>query len=86
MDPVLQELRQMNSPSPADLIRQETDLLQAGLTLQQQGLQLLLAEMCALAAVMPGNPSTDPAQTGAGQHPGTSTDAEIEASFDNMPV
>lgn len=76
----------MNTPSPADLIKQETDLLEAGLTLQQQGLQLLLAEMRALAAVMPGSPSAGLTQTGAGQRPDASTDAEVEASFDNMPV
>lgn len=59
---------------PADLIRQEADLLTAGVQLQHQGLELLLAEMHALAALMPGEDSRLP------------TDAEVEAGFDNMPI
>jgi hypothetical protein len=59
---------------PADLIRTETELLAAGLKLHNQGLELLLAEMRALAALMPGE---------AGDQP---TEAEVEAGFDNMPV
>ena len=62
----------------ADLIRHEADLIQAGLAMQSslqcQGLELLLAEMCALAQMLPGTP-----------HPARS-DAETEADFDNMPV
>jgi hypothetical protein len=64
----------MTARKPADLIRDEVDLLAAGIELQQQGLDLLLAEMRALAALMPGEDSRLP------------TDAEVEAGFDNMPV
>jgi len=53
---------------------EEANLLQAGLTLRTEGLRLLLAEMHALAAVIPGSVSAHP------------TEAETEASFDNMPV
>jgi hypothetical protein len=45
-----------------------------GIKLQQQGLDLLLAEMRALAVLMPGEDSRLP------------TDAEVEAGFDNMPI
>jgi hypothetical protein len=58
----------------ADLIRDEAEALAAGITLQHQGLELLLSEMRALASLMPGEDSRLP------------TDAEIEASFDNMPI
>lgn len=64
----------MTARTPAELIREEADLLAAGIELQQQGLDLLLAEMRALAALMPGEDSRLP------------TDAEVEAGFDNMPV
>jgi hypothetical protein len=64
----------MTARKPADLIRDEAELLAAGIELQQQGLELLLAEMRALAALMPGEDSSLP------------TDAEVEAGFDNMPV
>ncbi len=57
-----------------DLVRDEADLLAAGIELQHQGLELLLAEMRALAALMPGEDSSLP------------TDAEVEAGFDNMPI
>jgi hypothetical protein len=60
--------------TPDELIRTESELLQAGMKLQEQGLDLLLAEMRALAMLIPG---------AAMHHP---TEAEIEASFDNMPV
>lgn len=60
--------------APDELIRTETELLQVGMKVQEQGLDLLLAEMRALAMLIPG------AET---HHP---TEAEIEASFDNMPV
>lgn len=59
---------------PADLIQDEARLLAAGMDLQQQGIALLLAEMHALAAMLPG------------ENPHTPTDAEVEAGFDNMPV
>ena len=64
----------MTVRKPADLILDEVDLVAAGIRMQQQGLELLLAEMCALAAMMPGEDSRQP------------TDAEVEAGFDNMPV
>ncbi|MBL9051604.1 MAG: hypothetical protein JNK19_15950 [Tabrizicola sp.] len=64
----------MTARKPSDLIREEVDLVAAGIELQHQGLELLLAEMRALAALMPGEDSSLP------------TDAEIEAGFDNMPV
>lgn len=64
----------MTARNPADPIRDEAGLVAAGMDLQQQGLDLLLAEMRALAALMPGNRTHRP------------TDAEIEAGFDNMPV
>lgn len=64
----------MTAREPADLIREEAKLFAAGIELQQQGLELLLAEMRALAALMPGEDRPHP------------SDAEIEASFDNMPV
>lgn len=64
----------MTARAPQDLIHQEADLLAAGIELQHQGLDLLLAEMRALAALMPGEDTRLP------------TDAEIEAGFDNMPV
>jgi hypothetical protein len=64
----------MTARTPADLIRDEADLLAAGLELQHQGLDLLLAEMRALAALMPGEDHGQP------------TDADIEDGFDNMPV
>ena len=51
-----------------------TELAAAGLALQGQSLGLLLAEVQALAILMPGN---------AASHP---TEAEIEADQDNMPV
>jgi hypothetical protein len=64
----------MTRRKPADLIRDEADLIAAGFGLQQQGLDLLLAEMRALSALLPGEASHLP------------TDAEVEAGFDNMPV
>jgi hypothetical protein len=64
----------MTARKPSDLIRDEAKLLAAGIELQHQGLELLLAEMRALAALMPGEDSRLP------------TDAEVEAGFDNMPV
>ena len=61
-------------PQPAEGMRSEDDLLAAGFELQHQGLELLLAEMRALAVLMPGEDSRLP------------TDAEVEAGFDNMPI
>lgn len=68
----------MTGLTPADILREEVTLIETGLTVQRQGLDLLLAEMRALTALMPG-------QDGAAPDPGL-TDAEVEASFDNMPV
>lgn len=64
----------MTDRTPADLIRDEAELLASGIKLQNQSLELLLAEMRALAALLPGQDSHLP------------TDAEIEAGFDNMPI
>jgi hypothetical protein len=64
----------MTTKTPKDPLREEVDLLEAGIELQHQGLELLLAEMHALSALMPGEDSRLP------------TDAEVEAGFDNMPV
>jgi hypothetical protein len=64
----------MTSRKPTDLLREEADLLAVGIELQQQGLDLLLAEMRALSALIPGESTHLP------------EDAEVEASFDNMPV
>ena len=64
----------MTKIDPMDLIQIETDLMQAALTLEAQGLKLLLAEMQALATLIPGQATNLP------------TEAETEDSFDNMPV
>lgn len=61
-------------PKPVDLLHEKAELMAAGIELQHQGLELLLAEMRALAALMPGEDQPQP------------TDTEIEAGFDNMPV
>ena len=64
----------MTAKTTKDLIREETELLEAGIELQHQGLELLLAEMRALTTLIPGEDRHLP------------TDTEIEAGFDNMPV
>ncbi len=61
-------------PTAADLVRDEAELITAGIKMQQQALDVLLVEMRALASLMPGEDSRLP------------TDAEVEAGFDNMPV
>ena len=61
-------------PKSDDRMRGDSGLLAAGIALQHQGLELLLAEMRALAALMPGEDSRLP------------TDAEVEAGVDNMPI
>jgi hypothetical protein len=66
--------RTMTARKPVDLIRDEADLFAAGIEIQHQSLTLLLAEMRALAALIPGEDSRLP------------TDAEVEAGFDNMPI
>jgi hypothetical protein len=65
----------MTRGTPPDLKGQEVDLIESGLQLQSQGLALLLAEMRALAGLMPG-----------AIVPAARTEAETEAAFDNMPV
>ncbi len=70
----------MTKGTPADLIRQEADLIEAGMQMQSQGLSLLLAEMQALAGMMPGAVAPPSEKTDA------ETEAETEAGFDNMPV
>lgn len=52
----------------------QPSLLETGLTLQQDGLALLLAEIKALQVMIP---------VGQRELP---TDTETEAGFDNMPV
>jgi hypothetical protein len=64
----------MTSRKPTDLIQEEAELVAVGIELQQQGLDLLLAEMRALSALMPGETTPLP------------DEAEVEAGFDNMPV
>lgn len=68
----------MTGKSPADLLREEAALIEAGLTMQRQGLDLLFTEMRALAALMPGQ--SDPTRKPE------DVDAEVEAGFDNMPI
>lgn len=53
---------------------QEPDLLHLGMELQEEGLRLLFAEIRALQAMIPVGGYDTP------------SDAEAEASFDNMPV
>ena len=72
----------MTTPVSKTLIEQEADLLETGLALQQDGLRLLLAEMSALATLMPGSEATPPADPEAAAR----TEAEVEAGFDNMPI
>lgn len=52
------------------------------------GLELLLAEMRALCAMMPGMPCCDKAEGGckAAEERARQVDAEVEESFDNMPL
>lgn len=65
----------MNTKNPPNVLLQlEADVMQAGLKAQARTLALMLAEMRALAALMPG------------QARPSRSDAEVEADFDNMPV
>lgn len=66
----------MTDPKPTDLLNQEAEVLEAGIDLQAAGLGLLLAEMQALAGLLPPGQKADADET----------DASIEAGFDNMPV
>jgi hypothetical protein len=70
----------MTKDASNDLIRKEAELVESGLALQAQGLDLLLAEMQALAGLMAL--TTKPKSAG---HEAAS-EAETEAGFDNMPV
>jgi hypothetical protein len=70
----------MTKAKPADLIHQEADLIETGLQMQAQGLELLLAEMRALAGVFS---ATDPLQEPKSD---AAAAAETEEGFDNMPV
>lgn len=70
----------MKKVTPADLMRQEAELIETGLEMQSQGLSLLLAEMHALAGLMPTALAPETGKTVA------ETEAETEAGFDNMPV
>jgi hypothetical protein len=70
----------MTNGNPADLMRQEVDLIETGLRMQSQGLAVLLAEMRALAGLMPGAVApVDPTELAR-------SEAATEAGFDNMPV
>ena len=68
----------MTKPTPAPVIQDAVDLVEAGHYLQAQGLALLIAEMHGLAALLPG---ITPAPVADAK-----TAAETEAGFDNMPV
>ena len=70
----------MTKDTSNDLIRKETELVETGLALQAQGLDLLLAEMQALAGLMAL--TTKPKSAGDE----AASEAETEAGFDNMPV
>jgi hypothetical protein len=72
----------MTKDTPADLVAKEAALIETGLALQSQGLDLLLAEMHALASLMTGavaDPKADPTAE-------AEAEAATEAGFDNMPV
>jgi hypothetical protein len=70
----------MTKDTSNDLIRKEAELVETGLALQAQGLDLLLAEMQALAGLMALTTKPKPAVDEA------ASEAETEAGFDNMPV
>lgn len=64
----------MTPRTASDLVRDEAAILAGSARLQTYGLDLLLAEMHALAALLPGERHEPRA------------DAEVEQDFDNMPV
>jgi hypothetical protein len=70
----------MTKGTRADPMRQDADLIETGVQMQSQGLSLLLAEMQALAGMMPGAFAPATGKTLA------EAEAETEAGFDNMPV
>jgi hypothetical protein len=82
----------MTGEPVGDLIRHEADLIECGLRLQRQGLDLLHAEMRALAGILPaghpppGSAAAAPTKWAAGAEARARTEAETEACFDNMPV
>ncbi|WP_103256018.1 hypothetical protein [Tabrizicola aquatica] len=67
--------------TPMDkLVETETELVATTVALQEQGLELLLAEMHALKGMMTGAaPRATPATE-------AEIEAETEAGFDNMPI
>ena len=73
----------MTKDDPKDLVRKETELIESGLALQEQGLHLLLAEMNAIASLMTLPAAPKPA---GDAQPEAAAEAETEAAFDNMPV
>jgi hypothetical protein len=64
----------LSTSTAADHGRDEARLLQLGITLQHQGLDLLLAELFALVTLLPGKETTLPDAS------------EAEAAFDNLPI
>lgn len=73
----------MTKKPPDDHAGKEADLIQSGLALQAQGLDLLLTEMHALAALMTLSTAPKPAKDTESE---AAAEAETEAGFDNMPV
>jgi len=76
----------MTTPTSKTLIEQEAELLETGLALQQEGLRLLLAEMTALATLIPGAEVMAEVLAPVDPEAAARTEAEVEASFDNMPI
>ncbi len=64
----------MKRTAAEEMVELEAQVIEAGLQAQTTSLELLLAEMRALAALLPGQ----------GDEP--RSDAEIESGFDNMPI
>lgn len=65
-----------------------TQVAQAAALGSTAGLNLLLAEMNALSAMMPGMTAARPSGCSCEEQEARAraADAEVEASFDNMPV
>ncbi|WP_431299596.1 hypothetical protein [Tabrizicola sp. BL-A-41-H6] len=64
----------MTKAPAKDIVQQEAAVIEAGIAAQATALDLLLAEMRALATLIPGHQEAP------------RSDAEIESEFDNMPV
>jgi hypothetical protein len=64
----------LSTRETADRDRDEARLLQLGIALQHQGLDLLLAELFALVTLLPGKETTLPDAS------------DTEAAFDNLPI